>query len=546
MNKILLAVSVAAALGIPVWAQPSAQSNAEDPPDAADHAVARVSFLNGSATIARGDAGESSPALLNAPLVTGDRVFTSTNGRGELQFDAANLLRIAPGAEIRMGDLRYQRLLIQIARGLVTLRVLREGGAPVEISTPSSSLRPARPGTYRILVRSDGTSEYTIRVGEAEVFSASGSETLLSGTTLFSRGPVDNPEFMTAPAIPTDEWDRFSADRDRAFERNQDVSRYAAPSPEVAGMEDLHGYGRWVYDPNYGNVWVPTVSVNWTPYRDGRWEWLDFYGWSWVSYEPWGWAPYHYGRWYHGSWGWGWYPGFGRAGFAGLHNYWRPALVGFVGWGSPGFGSTFALGFGNVGWVPLGPHESFRPWYGRGFGGGASVTANFGGAGSYQNARFNAVTGVSAGEFGRGGRFLRPSMGDVARASAVGAPQAVAGHGISSGARGGAAPRFFSAQSAATGPQTGGWRRFDPSSGQASGQAGQAVHISPRIVNLRPQNGPSDVNPPNFAGFGGPRENPPSSGAQPPRYSGPPPAQHSSPGGAHRGGDGGGTRGGRR
>ena len=66
----------------------------------------------------------------------------------------------------------------------------------------------------------------------------------------------------------------------------------------------------------------------------GRWVDEDYYGWTWVSGDPWGWAPYHYGNWYMSSFGWAWYPGsiYGR-------HYWRPAMVGFFGWGC-GFGRS--------------------------------------------------------------------------------------------------------------------------------------------------------------------------------------------------------------
>jgi hypothetical protein len=39
-------------------------------------------------------------------------------------------------------------------------------------------------------------------------------------------------------------------------------------------------------------------------------------------------------------------------------------MVGFFGFGSPGFGASLGFGYGNVGWVPLAPYERYRPWYG--------------------------------------------------------------------------------------------------------------------------------------------------------------------------------------
>jgi len=485
MGRFLIVATVGlAAIGISAWSQQPDYPPA-DSGDAPDHAVARLSLINGYVSVGRGDSGELAGASVNAPVVAGDRVLTGEGSRAEVQFDGANLVRLAPSSELRMGDLQYHRYQVQVAQGLVTFRVLRDNDAQMEISTPSISMRPLRQGIYRVLVRPDGTSEITVRAGEAEAFSPRASETLRAGQAMLARGSADDPEIQTVAAYPSDDWDRWNADRDRFFERG-DASRYV--SPDVYGTEDLAGYGRWANDPQYGSVWVPTVDPEWAPYRDGRWDYIDYYGWSWVSYDPWGWAPYHYGRWYRAPYGWAWYPG-----PIGPRYYWRPALVGFFGWGSSGFGAGYAsFGFGNVGWVPLGPREPFRPWYGRGFNGGTrgfTVVNNTNVVNVYQNARFaNAVTSVRAGDFGRtavrGNNFVRASAGDLSRAGIVNGQMPFAPTRVSRQFGGGqlntpSVPRvngntrFFSAPSASATPTRvqpapqngGGWRRLDQAPG---------------------------------------------------------------------------------
>jgi hypothetical protein len=382
--------------------------------------------MTGAVSVAHGNEGEMTNAVVNAPLITEDRVLTGTNGRAEVQFDAFNLIRLAPGTEVRMGELEYKHHQIQIAQGLVTFRVLRDNESEVEISTPTVSVHPLRQGTYRVAVDAQGLTEITVRTGEAEVASPTGSEPLHAGQMMISRGSINDPEFKTVAAPSPDEWDRWNTDRDRPFEAalSSDVSRNV--SPDIYGTENLDQYGTWTNDPQYGNVWVPNQGPDWAPYQDGRWSDMDYYGWTWVSYEPWGWAPYHYGRWFRGGHGWAWYPGvYGRP------NYWSPALVGFFGWGSPGFGVSFGFGFGNVGWVPLAPFEAYRPWYGNGYGRGAVAYGGFRGAGivnnsniaaTFRNARFtNAVTSMRVGDFGRtgvsGATALRASAGDISHAS---------------------------------------------------------------------------------------------------------------------------------
>ena len=414
MKRTILAVVLSGAAI--VWAQPAPA----DDGDAPEHGVARLSVVNGDVSIRRGDSGELTAAALNGPLVMNDHVATGPSGRAEIQFDWGNMIRIGPEAEVRLGDLQDRHYLVQIAIGTTSFRVLRNSGADVEISTPTVSVRPLDEGTYRVSVMPDGTTEITVRQGRADIYSPRGSEVLNAGRTMEARGDPNDPEYMILGAIPQDEWDRWNSDRDRALESS---SSYRYVSPDVTGAEDLDAYGRWTTDPEYGQVWVPTVDASWAPYRVGRWVWVDYYGWTWLSGDPWGWAPYHYGNWYMSSFGWAWYPG-----AIGPRYYWRPALVSFFGWGSGyGGGFSFGFGFGNVGWVPLAPHERFRPWYGRGYN-NTTIVNNVTVINNYRNARFvngrNGVTSINAGDFGRGrsintNNFVRASNADLTRAGAV-------------------------------------------------------------------------------------------------------------------------------
>jgi hypothetical protein len=288
----------------------------------------------------------------------------------------------------------------------------------VELDTPSVAVRPTRPGAYRVTVHEDGTSEITVRIGEAEIDSQRGGERLQAGQTMDARGPATDPEFQTVQGIPADAFDRWNEERDRYFQNSQSAQRV---NPAIAGGEDLDQNGTWVNDPTYGQVWQPTVDPNWAPYQNGRWVWEDYYGWTWVSADPWGWAPYHYGRWFYGAGGWAWYPG-----PVGPYPYWAPAYVGFFGYG-PGIGVGF--GFGGIGWVALAPFEIFHPWWGRGFYGGfrggfggfhTSIAGNVNVYNSFRNARVTGgAIGMSTGAFGRGGQISALNRGQLQSAGAV-------------------------------------------------------------------------------------------------------------------------------
>jgi hypothetical protein len=361
----------------------------QDLGDAPDHGVARISVLNGGdITVRRGDTGERVDAELNDPLVSPDHVITGDRSRAEIQFDSTNLLRLAPDTEVRLADLQQGDYLIEVVRGTVTLRVLRQSNAKVELSGPTASLVPRDDGTYRVTVNEDFSMEMTVRSGESQVFIENTSDFLRSGQTLVVRGDLSNPQRMYRAAIPLDDWDRWNENRDHDIARS-DTYRYV--SSDIYGAYDLTDYGRWVYDAPYGWVWVPTVDASWAPYRVGRWSYIDYYGWTWVSGDPWGWAPYHYGRWYYGPrYGWSWYPG----GVA-VRYTWRPALVAFFGWGT------------NIGWVPLAPYEVYRPWYGPGHRvavNNITVINNIDVINTYHNVRFvsgrSGVTSLASGDFG--------------------------------------------------------------------------------------------------------------------------------------------------
>ncbi len=464
-----------------IWGQdqvppPQGQPQAEQG-DSPENGVARISFVQGNVSVRQGTSTEQTAAAINGPLMKDGAVITGENSQAEIQLDGVNLLRVAPGSEVRFGDLQYHRYPIQIAVGTATYRMLRDSDAEIEISLPAVAVRPSRAGSYRITVQPDGQGQITALSGEAEVYSAKGSQNLSAGQMMMVRGTEDNPEFQVVAAPAQDEFDRFNDRRDA------DLNRAVSPryvSPDIYGTEQLDANGTWTNDPAYGNVWVPRVDPGWAPYQDGRWVYEPYYGWTWVSADPWGWAPYHYGRWYQGSYGWAWYPG----PYVGRH-YWRPALVGFFGWGGGvGVGVGVGFGYANVGWVPLAPFEAYRPWYGRS---GVGIVANVNVVNTYRNARFeHAITSVHSGDFGRGAirrdNFVRPSMSEIARGGAVrGAlpltpardsfrmsDRAVNTQGMP---RANQSERFFSRGSSAAaagnrgqnsgGQSSGGWRRLD-------------------------------------------------------------------------------------
>lgn len=110
--------------------------------------------------------------------------------------------------------------------------------------------------------------------------------------------------------------------------------------------DNLSPYGDWVFNPEYGYVWVPDVPYGFAPYAtNGYWAFTNV-GWTWISNYSWGWAPFHYGRWlYDDYYGWLWVPG----------DEWGPGWV------------TWRRSDGYYGWAPIGPDISITFAYSSGY-----------------------------------------------------------------------------------------------------------------------------------------------------------------------------------
>ena len=158
-----------------------------------------------------------------------------------------------------------------------------------------------------------------------------------------------------APSQAAELQERFDIDCD------PDIEVCVDPNAEAAAYDDgydpnayqqfqsaLAPYGQWNEDPNFGQVWIPSVEVvgdGFEPYAtEGQWTASSDYGYTWVSDYDWGWAPFHYGRWtVIDGLGWGWIPG----------TLWGPSWV------------DWRYGNGYCGWSPSAPRGVVVPPPGR-------------------------------------------------------------------------------------------------------------------------------------------------------------------------------------
>ncbi|MGA8576455.1 MAG: DUF6600 domain-containing protein [Candidatus Cybelea sp.] len=351
-------------------------ASAEQAPNKNGPGVTRVSIVQGSVVVQRGDSQKQVAAVVNAPLLPGDYVSTGASSRGELQFDGSTAVRLGGNVQARITSDDRDNRQLQVADGTVEVGIVR-AGEPIQIDTPSVTVRAHETGDFRISIGKDGSTWVTARRGSAEVVTPQRTYTLDSGRTLVARGSASDPAITYTTEVGYDTFDDFSAKRDETMV----AALNASPNlnPDIAGYDNLGAYGQWQDVAGYGQSWVPQQSANWSPYGNGSWSWEDGYGWTWVANEPWGWAPYHYGRWYYANgYGWAWSPPAYSANPA-----WSPALVGFFGFGigvgGPGWGVSLGFGSGGygyggyggyggfgypyIGWYPLAPYAPYYPWY---------------------------------------------------------------------------------------------------------------------------------------------------------------------------------------
>ena len=307
--------------------------------------------LFGSVHLHRAESGESSTAVLNWPLTSGDVLSTAAGARAEVQI-GSNLLQIASGSVLELMQLDDQRVALRLLEGSVIARLPSpEAASEFEFITRDGRFQVREAGRYRF--DSDrSTTAGTVYAGALRFSAADSSLDIGAGqrAQFWSEGRTRYQ--VSAPV--NDEFALWSAAR----EPRRGAAQALLVSPEMTGVGDLDAHGNWYESPEYGAVWFPrALPADWAPYRSGRWVWVDPWGWSWVGDEPWGFAPFHYGRWALFRGAWGWVPGKRVA-----RPVYAPALVAWV--GTPAaHRPAHTGGRPAVGWFPLAPREVYIPAY---------------------------------------------------------------------------------------------------------------------------------------------------------------------------------------
>ncbi|NOZ93329.1 MAG: FecR domain-containing protein [Acidobacteria bacterium] len=332
MRRLLAILIIVAAA-----ATPGLASNEDDLTS-----LSYISYMERYATVRSASQTESAEAVINMPLIPGDRLDTAREARVEVQLADGSTLWLDEYTSVSFDALAFSRgdaadrTVLFFGDGGMVLEIPTTAltSKPTRVDTASSTVYLSRPGIYRLEALRNGGLRVEVWNGHAEVATPEGGAAIEAGSAAeVAAGSVERTE---AVLTRDDAFARWVEGRRQPGGGNADLhmdERYARQEAV------LDSYGGWIYvDDLGGYAWQPTVSAGWTPYTYGRWGWTPA-GWSWISYEPWGWMPYHYGSWYF-SVGFGWVWSWG--------SYWGPAWVDWAWW--PGY----------VGWCPMGYYDH---WY---------------------------------------------------------------------------------------------------------------------------------------------------------------------------------------
>jgi hypothetical protein len=277
--------------------------------------IVRLSDVQGTVQMDRGDGDGFAKAFLNMPVVEGAKLRTAADGRAEVEFEDGSVLHIVPNSEVDFTQLALsddgQKLTtVELAQGKVYANVRSKKGGRFTLNFAHQSVALTEPAHFRVDLNS---SAATLAVFQGEVQASGPAGQVEIGKKHSATFDLANKDSYTLAKNfeeePYDAWDRQQSEY---HDRYASSGNRGIQSPYAYGMSDLNYYGSYRNCPGYGLGWQPYfIGANWSPFQDGGWVWYPGYGYTWVSAYPWGWMPYRYGSWgFAQGCGWMWQPGY--------------------------------------------------------------------------------------------------------------------------------------------------------------------------------------------------------------------------------------------
>lgn len=334
--------------------QAGQQTSAPMPQDAGSPArtdvrVVRLSDVEGSVQIMRGEHTQFSQAVMNMPLLQGSRIVTGADGRAEIEFEDGSVARITPNSSLSLKQLLVAHgdtlsTTVEQDTGLIYYELRSDPQSRYTVTAGDSAITPTVNSTFRVNLGAT-PPEVAVLDGGVQVEGTGNSyqADVKQGQTI-QFGSANGAQYKVTEGIMPNGFDEWNDQRDQEAAQeaqNQTPARMQQGGGSILdsgyGWSDLDNAGGWYPLPGYGMVWQPYgVGPGFNPYGYGSWANYGGLGYTWISGYSWGWLPFNCGLWSDiGGFGWGWMPG--------------P-------YGCGGFGIGF--GYGGYGWYG-------RRWHGR-------------------------------------------------------------------------------------------------------------------------------------------------------------------------------------
>lgn len=369
LTIVAVICAVAAGVGVGLWMKHERTASANAVPNAAriQRVEGDVALNNGLAAGDNSQSDEWYAATENQPFSVGDRIYTRDNSRVSLAFTGRNFARLNPNSSLDVLSLNDERTQLALRDGSAIFDVgYLDDGDLFEVATPYGAVDFQEPGLYNVGI-DNGQVLVSVLSGLAQVVGLGGNGQISKGEMLTLLGQtaaevvlsqidgrdagylVDDYYGYQYPNYYDGRYSDYNAylSDPYYFDPYRRYTSYQYANSYIPGLYDLDYYGDWRNVDGYGYAWSPRVDAGWMPYQSGYWVNDYPYGPTWVSNEPWGYAPYHYGRWAFVGDRWYWVPDSTNA-----TPVYSPALVAFV----PFSGN-------DIGWVPLGPGDTYVPHY---------------------------------------------------------------------------------------------------------------------------------------------------------------------------------------
>lgn len=313
-----------------------------------------VSFIENQATVIRADQ-EEQKAVVNLPLVPGDTIVTSPDGRCELQFDNGTVIRLDESSSLRITTLqaptltsRWKITTLHLLQGQLYTLPQTYNGEMFQIITPNSAVKLTSrtkatirfdtdlrttlfsdAGKFEVLYGGDNRSLKKVKVksGQAYIIDAA--------NTLTNSAEKRNLEFVAWNEYV----DRHFKDLHFGISKVPPKLKFGNNALRYWAEKWSSRFGEWIYDELFGYVWKPAGeqfanSARPFFYADRvRINGQLFL----VPQESWGWAPAHMGTWVWLNRGWTWIPG----------DWFHSGVVDFLGVSTfPTMDYYFVMGYG--------------------------------------------------------------------------------------------------------------------------------------------------------------------------------------------------------